>query len=155
MRVRDAVDADFVFLELEAQDVGEALDAVANRLADAAMLDSVQVSTALAEREHLGSTSVGNGFAIPHCKLTNLEEIVVGLARFTSGVDFGADGTPDPVRFVFVVLSPPDQPTEHLRILSQIARILKNDGLRTELLGSTDAAAAIDSIRRAADAEGL
>jgi mannitol/fructose-specific phosphotransferase system IIA component (Ntr-type) len=107
------------------------------------------------EREELGSTSVGNGFAIPHCKLATLDAIVVALARFTDGVDFGNSGKHEPVRFFFVVLSPPDQPTEHLQVLSQIARILKSTELREQLLKASKPADVVASIQRAADLEGL
>ena len=60
-----------------------------------------------------------------------------------------------PVQFFFVVLSPPDRPTEHLQVLSQIARILKNEELRAALMEAPDATAVIASIDRAAEQEGL
>jgi PTS system nitrogen regulatory IIA component len=69
-------------------------------------------------------------------------------------VDFGA---PDdrPVSFFFVVVSPPDQPARHLKLLSQIARVLKRSELRDELLSATDADQVVASIRGASEAEGL
>lgn len=155
MKIRHAVQPELVFLGLEAQHAEEALTAVARDLSAVAGLDSSQVESALIEREKLGSTSVGNGFAIPHCKLGNLEEIVVALARFDAGVDFCDTKNHDPVRVFFVVLSPPDQPAEHLQVLSQIARILKNDELRSELLDREDVGSMISSIERAAEQEGL
>jgi mannitol/fructose-specific phosphotransferase system IIA component (Ntr-type) len=155
MKIRDAVRPELVFLQLEAGDAGEALEAVSLELARAAGLDAGQVKDALSEREGLGSTSVGNGFAIPHCKLARLEEIVVGLARFTTGVDFGNGKGHEPVRYFFVVLSPPDQPAEHLQVLSQIARVLKNADLRDALAAAADGDEAVAAIRRAGEAEGL
>lgn len=155
MKIRDAVQPDFTFLGLEAEDAGDALEVVARRLGQAAGLDVGMVRDALNEREKLGSTSVGNGFAIPHCKLTNLDHIIVALARFTDGVDFGDDRNNEPVKFFFVVLSPPDQPAEHLQVLSQIARILKNADLRDELVRAPDGESAIKSIQRAGELEGL
>jgi mannitol/fructose-specific phosphotransferase system IIA component (Ntr-type) len=59
------------------------------------------------------------------------------------------------VRFLFVVFSPADQPAAHLKILSQIARILKREDLRHELLAASDPDQVIAALRRAADAEGL
>ena len=155
MKIREAVRADLVFLGLEAEDAGQALGAMADRLAAVEQLDSEQVRTALVEREELGSTSVGNGFAIPHCKLNDLESVVVALGRFRNGVDFGGRNGDPEVRFFFVVLSPPDQPTEHLQVLSQIARVLKNAELRESLIESADAAAVVRAIQDAAEAEGL
>ena len=108
----------------------------------------------LLERERLGSTAVGDGFAIPHSKLPGLKSIYIALARLTRGVDFqAADGAS--VRFFFVVLSPPDQPAAHLQVLSQIARVLKRRELRSQLLDAEDAEQVVASIRRVAEAEGL
>ena len=155
MKIRDAVQPELVFLGLEAQDAATAIEAMARELSSPARLDAALVEDALIEREKLGSTSVGNGFAIPHCKLSNLGDIVVALARFGVGIDFGDTKNHEPVSFFFVVLSPPDQPAEHLQVLSQIARILKNDDLRRELLDATDVGSIVAAIQRAAEQEGL
>jgi PTS system nitrogen regulatory IIA component len=128
---------------------------MAREMSAASKLDVDMVESALKEREQLGSTSVGNGFAIPHCKLLNLGEIVVALARFDEGIDFGGSRNHDPVKFFFVVLSPPDQPAEHLQVLSQIARILKNPDLRNQLLDAADADSITVAIHHAAEQEGL
>jgi len=155
MKIIDAVQADLIFLDLEAGDAEQALGAVARELGRAASLDPKMIREALIEREELGSTSVGNGFAIPHCKLARLETIVVALARVRVGVDFANGKNHEPVRFFFVVLSPPDQPAEHLQVLSQIARILKGVDFRAELLDAPDSAAVVSSVRRAAELGGL
>jgi mannitol/fructose-specific phosphotransferase system IIA component (Ntr-type) len=155
MKIRSSVSPSLVFLDLEAANADGAIALVSRRMAEVAGLDSDAVAQALLEREKLGSTSVGNGFAIPHCKLADLDEIVVGLARFATGVDFGDEHEPDPVRFFFVVLSPPDRPADHLQLLSQIARVLKDQELRSNLisLDAPDAVAA--AIQKAAEAGGL
>ena len=155
MKICDAVQPKLIFLGLEAQNTDDALAAVARELSKATELDASLVDEALIEREKLGSTSVGNGFAIPHCKLSNLDEIVVALARFEAGVDFCDTKDQEPVSFFFVVLSPPDQPAEHLQVLSQIARILKNGDLRRELLETDGVDSIIGAIQRAAEQEGL
>ena len=155
MRIRDAIQPDLVFLGLEAEDAESAIEVMARELATASNLDAVMVKNALIERERLGSTSVGNGFAIPHCKLPDLGEVVVALARFDDGVDFGDNKKHAAARFFFLVLSPPDQPAEHLQVLSQIARILKNGNLRKELLDATDLESIATAIQHAAEQEGL
>ena len=155
MKIRDAVRPELVFLGLNAESTDDALSVMAHELSLAAGLDAALVDSALNEREKLGSTSVGNGFAIPHCKLSNLDDIVVALAGFDTGVDFCDSKNHEPVRFFFVVLSPPDQPADHLQVLSQIARILRNDDFRRELLESRDVDSIVTAIRRAAEQEGL
>ena len=154
MKIHKLIAPDNVYIELAADDVESALAAVADVFAPKLGLDPEDVVGSLLEREGLGSTSVGDGFAIPHCKTQGLRHIAIALVRFTEPVSFGGDGH-DPVRFAFVVLSPPDQPAAHLQVLSQIARVLKRQDLRAELLLAADAEEVAGAIRRAAEAEGL
>lgn len=145
---------DRIYTGLQAQDREDALRQVAEHIAPAAESSPEVILESLLERERLGSTSVGDGFAIPHCKCPGLREIVVAVARFQDGVDFGgSDGAP--VRFLFVVLSPPDQPAVHLQVLSQIARVLKRKDVRKKLMQANDPHQVIEIIRSAAEAEGM
>ena len=117
MKIHKLINPENVYLDLGASDVKSALAAVSDVFAPVLDLEPERVVEALVEREELGSTSVGEGFAIPHCKTQGLDQIGIALARFTDGIDFGGTGH-DPVSFVFVVLSPPDQPAAHLQVLS-------------------------------------
>ena len=154
MKIQKLIEPEKIFLNLAARDVKSVLEAVAGPLADDLGLDLEEVVALLLERERLGSTSVGDGFAIPHCKVSGLREIVLALGRFSDGVPFGPDGS-DPIRFVFVVLSPNDQPAAHLQALSQIARVLKRKELRSALLEAADAGEVAAAIQRTAESEGL
>jgi mannitol/fructose-specific phosphotransferase system IIA component (Ntr-type) len=154
MKIHKLIDPDRVFLGLEADDVVSALTGIAALWAPELDLDPKAVAAGLLEREALGSTSVGDGFAIPHCKVQDLRTIAIALARFKEPIPFGGDKHP-PVTFMFVVLSPLDQPAAHLQVLSQIARVLKRQDLRSELLTAADATAVAEAICRTAAAEGL
>jgi mannitol/fructose-specific phosphotransferase system IIA component (Ntr-type) len=154
MKIHKLINPENVYLDLEASGVKSALAAVADVFSPGLELEPERVVEALVEREELGSTSVGEGFAIPHCKTQGLAQIAIALARFTDGIDFEGTGH-DPVRFVFVVLSPPDQPAAHLQVLSQIARVLKRRELRSELLSAADASEVVSAICRVAEEEGL
>lgn len=154
MKIHKLIEPDNVYLDLTASDVKSALAAVAAVSSPALGLNPEGVVEALVEREDLGSTSVGEGFAIPHCKTQGLRQIAIALARFTDGVDFGG-ADHEPVSFLFVVLSPTDQPAAHLQVLSQIARVLKRRELRSELLSAENAAEVVDAICRVAEEEGL
>lgn len=154
MKLHSLIEVEDVFLGLEATDVESALAAVAEHLSERLDVGTGALVAGLLERERLGSTSVGDEFAIPHCKMSGIRKIHVALARFQEGVAFKA---PDdkPARFLFVVLSPPDQPAAHLQVLSQIARVLKRAELRRELLEAADADEVVRAIRRTAESEGL
>ena len=154
MKIHKSINADDVYLDLVAANLKESLERIADQLAGALSVPPKLVVDGLLEREKLGSTSVGHSFAIPHCKLQGLRRIRVALARFQEPISFGASPA-DMVRFVFVVLSPPDQPAAHLQVLSQIARILKREDLRTKLMNAKDAASVLESIQYVAETEGL
>lgn len=80
----------------------------------------------LVEREELGSTAIGSGVAIPHCKMDNLKDVVVAVGLSREGVEFESeDGTP--VRLFFLVVSPSDKPAAHLRSLAAISKWVKAD----------------------------
>ena len=154
MKIQQIVGADDVHLDLEANEMVRALEAVAQRVAPDLGLDSNTVVHELLEREKLGSTSVGDGFAIPHCKISGLDRMVVALARFNTPFEFSAaDG--QLVRFFFAVLSPPDQPASHLQMLSQIARVLKRSEVRASFLAAPTRDDVLQVLHDAEAGEGL
>ncbi|MFV2071260.1 MAG: PTS sugar transporter subunit IIA [Thermoanaerobaculales bacterium] len=155
MKIQNLIQPENVYLDLEAVDAESGMAAVAQRLGPPLGLKPHAVVDGLMERERLGSTSVGNRFAIPHCKIQGIHQIVVALARFREAIDFGPESGGEQVALTFVVLSPPDQPAAHLQVLSQIARVLKRKELRSELIEAADAEAVIAAIRRTAESEGL
>lgn len=154
MKIHKLIEPENVYLDLPATDVESALRAVADSLSKRLGLESEEVVESLLERERLGSTSIGGGFAIPHSKIQGLHKIAIALARFANPVAFSVDGS-DEVAFVFVVLSPPDQPAAHLQVLSQIARILKRDDLRSGLMSVESRERLTEVVREVAESEGL
>jgi PTS system nitrogen regulatory IIA component len=128
-------------VELIAGDGEQAIDALAAALA-AAVPGATTATTAgigrgLRQREALGSTALGGGVALPHCRVSGLERSVVVVARLRSGVDYGApDGAP--VRLFVAIATPAEQPGSHLRLLADLARRLRDRG-QVERLLETDA----------------
>jgi PTS system nitrogen regulatory IIA component len=154
MHLRELIDVGQVHLGAEVRDPVEVLTCAAEQIEEYSGMPTDTVVRSLLEREQLGSTSVGHGFAIPHCKIDGLKELALVLIRVAEPLDFGASDD-QPVSFFFVVVSPPDKPADHLKLLSQIARILKRTELREGLLGASDADQVVDAIRAASEAEGL
>lgn len=129
---------ELIFLDLPAGSREEVLRMLSERLADAGLVpDGRELFQRLWEREQLGSTGIGNGVAIPHCKLPGLREGVVAVGRVPEGVDFHAvDGRP--VRVFFLVISPSEAPGEHLQILAAISRWIRADANAGALLAAAD-----------------
>ncbi len=154
MKIQTLIDPARIHLDLEAEGLGDALALVSRLTARELNVSDEVIVEKLLEREALGSTSIGGGFAIPHCKLPGIGGIVITLARFREPIPFGKEN-PEPVRFLFVVLSPPDHPALHLQALSQIARTLKSERARQLLLEAPDSSAIIDILERVGEGETL
>ncbi|TWT96728.1 PTS system mannose-specific EIIBCA component [Botrimarina colliarenosi] len=78
------------------------------------------------DREELGSTGIGRGVAVPHTKHPSVEKLCGAVAVSESGVEFASlDG--DPVYLLFLLVSPPDRPGDHLRALENVSRRLRDD----------------------------
>lgn len=148
MRLGALIRPDLIFPDLPATERAGLLRAFAGRLAEHGLVnDAEPLFQKLWEREQLGSTAVGGGIAIPHCKVDRLKSGLVALGRVREGVDFGAaDG--QPVRLFFLVISPSQSPAEHLQILAAISRWIKVEGRVQALLEQPDAGALYDYIQR-------
>jgi len=86
----------------------------------------------LVARERLGSTGIGEGIAIPHCRTPGIKRIHGCLAKLTSPVEFDA---PDdqPVDLIFALVVPEEQNDEHLATLARIAALLQDETSRASL----------------------
>ena len=84
------------------------------------------IVNAILKREELGSTGIGRGVAVPHTKHPSVQELVGSVAVSEEGVEFDSlDG--DKVHLLFLLISPPDRPGDHLRALENISRQLRDD----------------------------
>lgn len=138
MRLDSLTEPDLIFPDLDAADRDGVLRTLADRVArHEGIVDSGDLYDKLIEREQLGSTGVGSGVAIPHCKLAGLDEVVLAVGISRKGVDFGAIDA-QPVRLFFVVVSPTDAPAAHLQVLAAISRWLKKDSHVNRLLALHD-----------------
>ncbi|MDO9417712.1 PTS IIA-like nitrogen regulatory protein PtsN [Pararhizobium sp.] len=99
-----------------------------------------EIFDVILQRERLGSTGVGNGIAIPHGKLDTLPAIVGMFARLESPVDFEALDD-QPVDLVFLLLAPEGAGADHLKALSRIARVLRDQDIVARLRGTDNASA--------------
>lgn len=79
----------------------------------------------LVDREKKGSTAIGAGVAIPHCRLGNCPTICGALLRLAEPIDFSASDNA-PVDLLFVLLVPEEADEEHLRVLAMLAKLLGN-----------------------------
>jgi PTS system nitrogen regulatory IIA component len=117
------------------------LNALAQLLTHGTRIDGADVERVLTEREVLQSTGIGEGVAIPHGALPQLETQHASLLIVPEGVDFAAiDGLA--VNILFAVVGPKRSTGEHLKTLARISRLLRNRAFREQLVSSPDAVAA-------------
>ena len=96
----------------------------------------------LTKREKLGSTAVGNGIAIPHANVANIDRPFVFVSSLVNGLDFNS--TDDlPVDIIFLLIAPDDKGSENLQALALISRLLRNKELTTKLRGCKSAESAL------------
>jgi len=134
MRLSEILAIDNIIPELKAKDkkgvLGELAEVIANYDAN---IDKGMLVKVLIEREHLGSTGIGDGVAIPHGKLSSVKQPIVSFGRSKKGLDFDSmDG--QPAFLFFLLLAPENSSGVHLQVLTKIARILKSSTFRKALM---------------------
>jgi CBS domain containing-hemolysin-like protein/mannitol/fructose-specific phosphotransferase system IIA component (Ntr-type) len=129
-------------LRLEAADKAAALKSLLLRLHRAAGgFDPEAAWEALWRREQSFPSAMGRGVAFPHARLPGLRRPLIAIGRSVRGVDFEApDG--GPVRLVFLILTPLEEPSVQLRILAKLAALMSEEVLSRRLLSTRDVAGA-------------
>ncbi|WP_028574076.1 PTS sugar transporter subunit IIA [Desulfonatronovibrio hydrogenovorans] len=96
-----------------------------------------KVYDVLLTRENLGTTGIGEGVAIPHGKLDDLEEVLLVAGRSLRGVNFSALDH-KPVHIFFMVLAPEKSAGKHLKILAYISRLLQDPTFKESFMRAQD-----------------
>lgn len=107
-------------------------------------LDPDELFTSLLGREKLGSTGLGNGVAIPHCRLANCTTVTGTLVRLTDPVDFDAVDR-EPVDLLFVLIVPDESNEEHLQVLAMLAELFHDADFRSALRAADSADALFEA----------
>ena len=83
-------------------------------------LDESQIFDSMMAREQLGSTGIGDGIAIPHCRVPDCKEIIGCLITLDAYIDYDStDGVP--VDLIFVLIVPEEKRDNHVRTLAILA----------------------------------
>ena len=150
MQLSTLISPDLVFPRISGGNRRAVLRFFAERIADHEALDSRALLESLEEREELGSTGIGGGVAIPHCRLPDLGEAVLAVGIADPPVAFGAtDG--QPVQLFFVIVSPRSDPQQNLRLLAAISRWVGGEGNVQRLLELPSVPAMIELLAQVTD----
>jgi PTS system nitrogen regulatory IIA component len=122
---------DRVFLDLRVRDKSRLIAEVARQFGRLGLSPDT-IEKALLARERLGSTGLGNGFALPHARIEALPAYLGLFARLAKPIEFEAvDG--NPVNLVFVLLIPPETTVPHVAALAAISRRFRDAAVVTNL----------------------
>ena len=100
----------------------------------------------LLEREGLGSTGIGHGVAIPHATVSSVDSTILLVAVAPDAIRFGPPES-EPCRIFFLLLSPPGQESEHIKLLARLSRLVRHPGFVETLGGSRSTEGVLEAIR--------
>ena len=138
MKISDIMSIDSILLSVKAKNKRQLLEEVAHFAAEKINIDERTIFDAIWERENLGSTGLGNGVALPHGRLAELNKVYVFFVKLTSAIDFDAIDN-KPIDIMFMLLSPESSGADHLTALAKISRVLKDNTLIEKLRKATGA----------------
>ncbi|MDX1674654.1 MAG: PTS sugar transporter subunit IIA [Longimicrobiales bacterium] len=138
MILREFFDKDVVDLDLE----GETKDEILKELIALLELDEKSegiLFKMLKRRENLGSTGIGRGIAIPHCRSLVVNRLRIAFGRKKDGIDFNAIDD-QPVNHLFLIVAPPlEVSNQYLPVLGKIAQFAKEEDVPERLAALDDA----------------
>src|ERR1700712_5444323 len=151
MKLKEFIVQDAIVADLEATSRDDALRELVTALAAAGTVPASSIEeivAALVKREKNGSTGFGKGVAVPHVKHAGVTQMAGAVGRSVAGLDFAAlDG--QPVYSVFLLLSPENQPQQHLQAMNIVFSNLQKDMFRRFLRQSTSRDAIVELLDEA------
>src|SRR5437762_10115605 len=139
MKLKEFIVSDAIIAELRSTDRDGALRELVTSLSASGALpaDAVdEVVASLIKREQNGSTGFGKGVAVPHVKHAKVSKMSGTVGRSVNGIDFAALDH-QPVYSIFLLLSPDNQPQQHLQAMNIVFSNLQKDMFRRFLRQST------------------
>ena len=138
LEIPDLLTPRSVVAQLRAPTKRQVLQELARRASTMTGIADKRIYDALNERERLGTTGIGMGVAIPHCRLAGLTRLYGFFARLERPVPFDAIDD-QPVDLVFLLLAPQDAGAEHLKALARVSRLLRDRATCEKLRGANSA----------------
>ena len=151
MKLREFIVTDAIVPELSVETRDQAIRELVTSLANNGALatDAVdEVVAALIKREQNGSTGFGKGVAVPHVKHAKVKKMAATIGRSAHGIDFSALDH-QPVYSIVLLLSPENQPQQHLQAMNIVFSNLQKDMFRRFLRQSATREAIVELLDEA------
>lgn len=137
MLITDILSSDAVVAPLRVKSKKRLLQEISNFAAQKLNLNESIVQSVLLERETLGPTGVGNGVAIPHGRVSELDRVHGFFFRLDAPIDFESVDR-KPIDLVFMLLAPEQAGADHLKALAKVSRLLREENVRAKLRSTDD-----------------
>jgi mannitol/fructose-specific phosphotransferase system IIA component (Ntr-type) len=151
MKLREFINPEAIIANLKASDRDGAIRELVSSLAERGALPTSavdEVVTALVKREQNGSTGFGKGVAVPHVKHPKVKQMAGTIGRSEAGIDFAALDH-QPVYSIVLLLSPENQPKQHLDAMNIVFSNLQKDMFRKFLRQSATREAIVELLDEA------
>jgi len=128
MNLLDYLTEKDIFLQLAATTKKKAIEELLDNLVQAKRVKKEKKKDLLAQllaREKMGSTAIGNGIALPHVRVENIKDIILGVGISVSGIEFDSLDS-EPVYVVFLIISSQKEAGLHLKMLAHVAQLIKD-----------------------------
>jgi nitrogen PTS system EIIA component len=130
INLSEVLSPSLILLDSDASSKKRVLEQISELCASPAEVESFYQF--LINREKLGSTALGSGVAIPHCRIPFLHKAIGCFIRLKKGVDFDAPDN-QAVNLIFGLFVPEAASEEHLTLLAQLATLFSQEAVRKEL----------------------
>jgi len=153
MKLRDFMVKDAIVPSLKSQSRDEVIRELVEALIQAGEVEKdciEEITEKLIEREMQGSTGIGKGIAVPHIKHSSVKKIVGTVGASKEGIDFNSLDKA-PVYSVLLLLSPPNNPDQHLEAMESLFSHLQKDMFRKFLRQAETGEQIIDLLEEADD----
>jgi len=138
MMLKEILRKEAIVTDMKAVTKKEAIEELVAKICSLnAISEQEQITDNILKREKLGSTGMGHGIAIPHCKLDDIDTILVAVGISKEGIDFQSlDG--EPVHIFFMLIAPSQSAGPHLKALARISRLLRDEYFCRSLRNTAD-----------------
>jgi len=134
MKVAELLENNFIISDLKGKEKVEVINELIDLFkGDPRVKDIEKIREAVLEREKIMSTGVGKGFAIPHGKTNQVEEILGAFGKSNNPIEYESLDN-QPVHLVFMLVGKDNLVSTHIKLLSRISRMMNKDEFRESLM---------------------
>jgi len=136
-KIANFLKKEFISCRADIKTKEELFEYIAENASENAGISKDSVFKSLLERETYGSTGIGKGVAVPHCRIKGSKNVVIQLISLAEPMPYGSSDGED-VRLVFSLIVPEGNNLLYLKLISRISMLCSNEKMRDSLVDAPD-----------------